>query len=72
MTRLIAAAALIIAITAPAFACEWNKSAGRTPNRPSRRNPAGHSRASQCSNTSAPSAHLDTPCTEGRPRVPHR
>ena len=31
MTRLIAAAALIIAITAPAFACEWNKSAGRTP-----------------------------------------
>jgi hypothetical protein len=28
MTRLIAAAALIIAITAPAFACEWNKSAG--------------------------------------------
>ena len=28
MTRLIAAAALVIAITAPAFACEWNKSAG--------------------------------------------
>ena len=28
MVRLIAAAALIAAITAPAFACEWNKSAG--------------------------------------------
>ena len=28
MTRLIAAAALIAAITAPALACEWNKSAG--------------------------------------------
>ena len=28
MARLIVAAALIAAITAPAFACEWNKSAG--------------------------------------------
>jgi hypothetical protein len=28
MTRLIAAAALIVAIAAPALACEWNKSAG--------------------------------------------
>ena len=28
MVRLIAAAALIAAITAPALACEWNKSAG--------------------------------------------
>jgi hypothetical protein len=28
MTRLIAVAALILAITAPTFACEWNKSAG--------------------------------------------
>jgi hypothetical protein len=27
MSRLIAAAALIAAITAPALACEWNKSA---------------------------------------------
>ena len=28
MTRLIAAAILIAAATAPALACEWNKSAG--------------------------------------------
>ena len=28
MTRLIAAAAFIIAAAAPALACEWNKSAG--------------------------------------------
>jgi hypothetical protein len=28
MTRLIAAAALIIAAATPALACEWNKSAG--------------------------------------------
>jgi hypothetical protein len=27
MTRLIAAAVLVIAVAAPAFACEWNKSA---------------------------------------------
>jgi hypothetical protein len=28
MTRLIAAVALIVAFTAPALACDWNKSAG--------------------------------------------
>ena len=48
MTRLFAVAMIMVAATAPAFACEWNNPPRQAHNRLWRRNPA-RSRASRCS-----------------------
>lgn len=56
MVRLIAAAALIAAITAPAFACEWNKSAGADSQSTVASQSSGAQQSKPVHNTSAPSA----------------